>query len=780
MKAANEEKLVELGLSMSNLFSTQGQLCAEKFPEIISLLHTIDAGTKCGISDGLNLWGTCSPPALKETVLTEHASSLYNAIQSLALTPESQSSFDGDDYKGDSFCANKIAEMLTTAGMMDQTQTLVSVLAPFAYIAAQGILDSKMKLEVKQPMQRKENANIFRGSTLKALIRTMPYSGTVSIPNGTKVLCTILTDKSIPQPLHQDAQSAFSTMAMVNKQNVVSSGKDIIDVIKSGGHDQMMMLFVSEPSLYTQNRSIVEENISLFTKQSFMMYASLFSNIGQSNPKVLVPYIDFFVKQIAAAPQMGTLVVMILGSIANADPNGIFAILPTIQDKVSSMQSGNLLIAQIWGKVSNATVPDNACDLSFLQLVKLLDSPGSDGTAVGVIMNEISNLKANLSSKEVLIAQLPKIAAHRSSAELAFTAIDDYAAGRSLEILTLRVDELDAKIGAMNVKISQSCSNMADVIAYIDANMADMKDFLADVVKKLPNPKRLEVVGTLRKSLILHFECVRTGYEYPIVSHEWSKWLKIGFSLVKAGQAIIDVGMGNPLGILKKGIDCIQEVYTAYKTNDDDEFNTYITNPFLLSSEQDQLLEKLRDQGFFDIFAYDAQIPGWYLLHPEKDGKPPEGEAGSVSKVWKKEGYGIGETVSTLVKTAITTVTGDDTFVGDMELISDVVSDMKGSGNESTENDEKNSSTVPNKKAGTSGTGSGTGSSGSRALAMKETFGAQTISSANDKLAVTEQTVTYQRKVDDLEAKVAELEKKLELLASNQQPTSSRGRCIIS
>jgi hypothetical protein len=88
----------------------------------------------------------------------------------------------------------------------------------------------------------------------------------------------------------------------------------------------------------------------------------------------------------------------------------------------------------------------------------------------------------------------------------------------------------------------------------------------------------------------LHFECVHTGYEFPIVSYEWNKWLKMGFSLAKAGKAVFDIGTGNPLGLLSTGIDCVKGIYEAYKTNDDDEFNTYITNPFLTSTEQVDLL----------------------------------------------------------------------------------------------------------------------------------------------------------------------------------------------
>lgn len=347
---------------------------------------------------------------------------------------------------------------------------------------------------------------------------------------------------------------------------------------------------------------------------------------------------------------------------------------------------------------------------------------------------------------------------------------------RSLETLTNRVDELDARVKALNTKVSETCHNMADVIAYVDANMADMKDFLADVVKKLPKPKRLEVVGTLRKTLILHFECCHTGYEFPITSAEWSKWLKMGFSLVKAGQAIIDIGMGNPLGILKKGVECVQEIYEAYKTNDDDEFNTYITNPFLTSTEQDQLLEKLRDQGFFDVFAYDAQLAGWYLLNPEKDGKPPSGEAGSVSKVWKKEGYGVTEGLIAAAKG----LAGDsdlaqviditETVVGAVSTLNPLSSDAPDSNN--VELTTATSSTSPSKKANP------TPVVGGRAAAMKESFGASTIASADEKLASANLTASQNQKISELESKVAQLEQRVNgLTTSLNEVRNQRSSC---
>mmetsp|Transcript_31815 Transcript_31815/g.53682 ORF Transcript_31815/g.53682 Transcript_31815/m.53682 type:complete len:126 (-) Transcript_31815:198-575(-) len=100
--------------------------------------------------------------------------------------------------------------------------------------------------------------------------------------------------------------------------------------------------------------------------------------------------------------------------------------------------------------------------------------------------------------------------------------------------------------------------------------------------------------------------------------------------------------MGNPLALAATGVDAIKGIYEAYKTNDDDEFNTYITNPFLTSTEQDGLIEKLRAQGFFEKMAYDNQTGGWYLLNPDKDGTAPTGAAaGSVTKVASKKGHGV-------------------------------------------------------------------------------------------------------------------------------------------
>jgi len=99
--------------------------------------------------------------------------------------------------------------------------------------------------------------------------------------------------------------------------------------------------------------------------------------------------------------------------------------------------------------------------------------------------------------------------------------------------------------------------------------------------------------------------------------------LKLCYHLIVAGKMIIDLGTGNPIGLLSTGITALKDIYETVKFKDDDEFQALVSNAFLTSAEQDALLMKLRKKGFFNKMAYDRQIGGWYLLHPEIDGNEP-------------------------------------------------------------------------------------------------------------------------------------------------------------
>ncbi len=100
----------------------------------------------------------------------------------------------------------------------------------------------------------------------------------------------------------------------------------------------------------------------------------------------------------------------------------------------------------------------------------------------------------------------------------------------------------------LNGEFSKQCKTFEDVSAMMDKKMADLKDFVGEVVKKLPQPCRLVVVGGVRKTLVLHFKCARTGATATTETREWHQWAKVGFGLIKLGQCAAVAVTGRALG----------------------------------------------------------------------------------------------------------------------------------------------------------------------------------------------------------------------------------------
>ena len=426
---STEDTLVSFGLSSSNLFTTQGALCVEKFKDIIAGLNDdkLDDITKAAIADGLNLWGVCSPQESKEPCIRNNAMDIYSVITKLGLS--TSDTMSGSDYKGGSYAAGKIAQMLQTAGQMDTSQSLSGFLAPLAYTAAENILSSGLKLEVKTPFQNKENDKVLRGSLIESLLGTLPYSGKVNIPNGIKVIKDILIDTSIPKTIKTAAKSKLSTMGMINPEGLVNSGAEIMDLVKSGDNDDLLMLFISNPDMYLKTQSAVEDNIGIFLRRPYMQFASLFLKISQTNPSVLIPHESFFLDQFAAAPALGSITLMLFEQLAQVDANNIFTLMPALVEKSSSSPNANMMIAKVWGKVATATIPANAADTALEELVKLLTKSSSDTNTIPVILFEISNIMTLLNGLELLNKHLPTISKFSKGSEMVFTSISEFAAG---------------------------------------------------------------------------------------------------------------------------------------------------------------------------------------------------------------------------------------------------------------------------------------------------------------------------------------------------------------
>jgi hypothetical protein len=260
-----------------------------------------------------------------------------------------------------------------------------------------------------------------------------------------------------------------------------------------------------------------------------------------------------------------------------------------------------------------------------------------------LVSRYVTNLFEHVPDRAIIEPYMPKIRTYKASAGLVVEKIEDWFAGRSLQKTDKKVDDLSARVDALNADFGKSCANFEQVSAMMDKKIAEVKDFVGEIVKKLPQPCKLEVVGGVRKTLVLHFACANGGGTVTTETKDWHQWCKVGFGLIKLGKCVAVAAAGNPMA-LASGAGAIQDIYKGYKAKDDKDFNTFISQPFLTSAESDKLINQLRAGKFFDKMEYDAQQGSWVLRKGAK-ADAPRGK-GSVLG-----GLGLGD-ASTLVGVA--------------------------------------------------------------------------------------------------------------------------------
>jgi hypothetical protein len=192
--------------------------------------------------------------------------------------------------------------------------------------------------------------------------------------------------------------------------------------------------------------------------------------------------------------------------------------------------------------------------------------------------------------------------------------------------------------------------------------------------------------------------------------------------------------------------------------------------------------------------AYDNQAPGWYLLNPEVDGTPPGGEAGGVTNVSSKEGYGILNSVKSVLNDQF----GTDPLVEAARDVSESVASKfeKKSDGEETEMDNPihtaspkvapspNVAPVsptpapaspPKKATGTGG--------GGRAAAMRLEMaqgGVLNEQSAQEKLQRADQIAALQNTVTQLESRVEKMDSSMKQMQGRIAELESRGGCACT
>jgi uncharacterized coiled-coil protein SlyX len=190
--------------------------------------------------------------------------------------------------------------------------------------------------------------------------------------------------------------------------------------------------------------------------------------------------------------------------------------------------------------------------------------------------------------------------------------------------------------------------------------------------------------------------------------------------------------------------------------------------------------------------AYDNQAPGWYLLNPEADGAPPGGEAGGVTNVKSKEGYGIMSSILSVANDQF----GTDPIVEAARDLSESVSTKFEKKSESEEMDNpihtaspkvapspKIASTSPTSASPAGAKKIGGTSGGGRAAALRVEMaqsGVLNEQSAQEKLQRADQIATLQSTVTQLESRVEKMEGSMKQMQGRITELESQKGCACT
>ncbi|OLS23771.1 MAG: hypothetical protein HeimC2_25100 [Candidatus Heimdallarchaeota archaeon LC_2] len=403
------------------------------------------------------------------------------------------------------------------------------------------------------------------------------------------------------------AYSPLANILMTNPVIAIPYAEDLLDVIEH--FPQLLMIL---PNLYTSKpeafQSKVDTLMKLYKSQPDQQLSiiGIIGDIAGEKQNLIIPYITNILPGLNS-PMVSYQVMSILSSIATSDPMEVYPYVEQIKEAVilqpATMIEGANTLSLI------ARVSDHLATEILPVLFDWLDK--ANQTSIPLVLAEIRNIAEM--NKDLLDPYMDKV---RSFLDNPQEAIRDQAnlivniiEGRDLISLSSQIDE-------QNAKISEIVNSLDDLRVYFDENLDLLKEFIAEIAKKLPIPVTFSTEGRIRKTLLLHFMCqIQTDRclypedrTFTTETKIINRWLKIAFSTVKLGKAVlIPPSPGD-------AIKAVKEAYDSYKNNDDQDFLEFIKQPFLTSAEQDSLIEQLKEANFFGVFVYDSSQAGWNCI----------------------------------------------------------------------------------------------------------------------------------------------------------------------
>ena len=402
------------------LFKIQPTLCRSGYVWSI-FTNVTNAFIQKKIADGFSLWLKSAPTNGQQ--LVPYLEETFACISNMVTQPDDNE--DGE-YKGVQSHAAAIVEGVSTAGMFDQTQKFSTTICPLAYNVLEHLTKHTFTLETVDAYTT-ACAATFRKDVVCGLFRCAPHSGTVRVPNALAVISFFLVG-DYPAGVKQAAKSAMQSMSNINKECLQDSGAEIMEIIKTGEHDDLIFNFLTMPELYTRTPSAVHDNLDMImTRFNWMQVCSLVNNVASRSPAHLVPYVNTLMGKMTEAPAMGAITLGCLKEIGKVNPDAIYDYIEAIIAAGRNIQGASYAVAGCIGAAAKSKTKTNAGDIMLEHMMACVKN--CEAMYRAAVMAELVDIRDALSSPQALAPHMDYLKTLKGTHSIQVQTLEDYFAG---------------------------------------------------------------------------------------------------------------------------------------------------------------------------------------------------------------------------------------------------------------------------------------------------------------------------------------------------------------
>ncbi|MHA2303002.1 MAG: hypothetical protein ACXACD_18810, partial [Candidatus Thorarchaeota archaeon] len=349
--------------------------------------------------------------------------------------------------------------------------------------------------------------------------REMTDDGTGAIVNSAAVQLFVTQQhhlSSTPQQLKQALPTIFkylrkessvkwsaigviTQVSMENPKMLESHTGEIIQLIGQGVAPltpSLSYLHKFKPEEFEKNLDVLLQVYQTDkTAQSTLL--RVFLEISKKRPELLEPHIELL-KAGLTSPMSASSVSMILSEIARANPMAVYPYLNDLKQSIEYVEALKYTVPNLLGLIGR-TSEDVAREILPFLAELLIDADQNVAVAVLSEFRNLGDMNRELLEPYIILIRGFTDDPQEYVREQA-NQIIDFVEGRDIHSLAAQIEEHKTKIREAAVSV--------DILKeYVESNVEMLKNFIADVAKKLPMPVKFSTEGRIRKILQLHFVC---------------------------------------------------------------------------------------------------------------------------------------------------------------------------------------------------------------------------------------------------------------------------------